>query len=294
MTQASGPEAIVQAQLDAYNAHDVDALIAIYADDAQQFQHPATLLAQGSAQIRERFAARFAVAKPHARLVKRIVAGSMVIDHEIVSSESADGPGSVELVAMYQVEHGRIAQAWFIFGAKTQLRPAHAGDIADMEALIARSGVALSAGFYTDAQAAAVTRHVFGVDTQLVADQTYFLIDRDGVLAACGGWSKRATLFGSDRAKTGPDPLLDPATQAARIRAFFVDPTMARQGLGRMLMQHCQRQAADAGFKAMELAATMPGVPLYLASGFEVSEPFEITLPGEIKVPLARMRKVIQ
>src|SRR5471030_329480 len=201
MTKASGPETVVQAQLDAYNAHDVDALIAIYADDAQQFQHPATLLAQGSAQIRARFASRSAAARPHARLVKRIAVGDMVIDHEIVSSAAAEGPGSVELVAMYQVQDGRIA---------------------NMEALIARSGIELSAGFYTEAQAAAVTEHVFGVDTQLVADQTYFLIERDGVLVACGGWSKRATLFGSDRAKTGPDPLLDPATQAARIRAFFV------------------------------------------------------------------------
>jgi len=293
MTQAGGPEAIVQAQLDAYNAHDVDALIAIYADDAQQFQHPATLLAQGSAQIRERFASRFAAAKPHAKLIKRIVAGDMVIDHEIVSSAAAEGPGSIELVAMYQVADGRIAKAWFIFGAKTQLRLAQTGDIAAMEALIARSGIELSAGFYTEAQAAAVTQHVFGVDTQLVADQSYFLIERDGALVACGGWSKRATLFGSDRAKTGPDPLLDPATQPARIRAFFVDPSMARQGLGRMLMQHCQQQAAAAGFTAMELAATMPGVPLYLASGFAVSEPFDITLPGDIKVPLARMRKAI-
>jgi len=293
MTKASTPEAVVQAQLDAYNAHDVDALIAIYADDAQQFQHPATLLAQGSAQIRARFASRFAAARPHARLVKRIAVGDMVIDHEIVSSAAAEGPGSVELVAMYQVQDGRIAKAWFIFGAKTQLRLAQAADIANMEALIARSGIELSAGFYTEAQAAAVTEHVFGVDTQLVADQTYFLIERDGVLVACGGWSKRATLFGSDRAKTGPDPLLDPATQAARIRAFFVEPSMARQGLGRTLMQHCQQQAAAAGFTTMELAATMPGVPLYRAGGFEVVEPFEITLPGDIQVPLARMRKAI-
>lgn len=293
MTKTTGPESVVQAQLDAYNAHDVDALIAIYAEDAQQFQHPATLLAQGSAQIRERFASRFAAARPQARLLNRIVSGNLVIDHEIVSSDGTEGPGSVELVAMYEVAGGRIATAWFSFGAKTQLRLAQAADVPQLEALIARSGIELSAGFYTEAQAAAVTEHVFGVDTQLVADQTYFLIERDGALVACGGWSKRATLFGSDRAKTGPDPLLDPATQAARIRAFFVDPAMARQGLGRMLLRHCQQQAAAAGFTVMELAATMPGVPLYLASGFEVIEPFELTLPGDVKVPLARMRKNI-
>jgi GNAT superfamily N-acetyltransferase len=175
----------------------------------------------------------------------------------------------------------------------TQVRAARPDDIPAMEALIARSGVALSVGFYTTEQAAAVTRHVFGVDSQLVADQTYFLIEQHGTLVACGGWSKRSTLFGADRAKQGADPLLDPATEAARIRAFFVDPPAARQGLGRLLLQHCTDAAAAGGFRTLELAATMPGVPLYLACGFEVVEPFEITLPGPIQVPLARMRKRI-
>jgi len=149
----------------------------------------------------------------------------------------------------------------------------------------------LSEGFYTKEQAAAVTEHVFGVDTQLVADQTYFLIEQDGKLVACGGWSKRSTLFGADRAKQGADPLLDPATEPARIRAFFVAPGAERQGLGRLLLKHCTDAAAAGGFQALELAATMPGVPLYLACGFEVVEPFEITLPGPIQVPLARMRR---
>ena len=140
------------------------------------------------------------------------------------------------------------------------LRAATAADVPAMEALIRRSGIQLSKGFYTDEQAAAVTRHVFGVDTQLVEDGTYFVIERDGELRACGGASKRATLFGGDQHKSGPDPLLDPAAQPARIRAFFVDPSVPRQGLGRMLMAHCEREAAAEGFLAMELAATMPGV----------------------------------
>ena len=173
------------------------------------------------------------------------------------------------------------------------VRAARPDDIPAMEALIARSGIELSEGFYTKEQAAAVTRHVFGVDTQLVADQTYFLIEQHGKLVACGGWSKRSTLFGADRAKHGADPLLDPATEPARIRAFFVDPPAARQGLGRLLLQHCSGAAAAGGFHMLELAATMPGVPLYLACGFEVVEPFEITLPGPIQIPLARMRKAI-
>jgi GNAT superfamily N-acetyltransferase len=173
----------------------------------------------------------------------------------------------------------------------TLLRAARMDDVPRMEDLIARSGIELSAGFYTPEQAQAVTRYVFGVDTQLIEDGTYFLVERGGELLACGGWSKRATLFGADRTKTGPDRLLAPALEAARIRAFFVAPPAARQGLGRMLMEHCQREAAAAGFTTLELAATMPGVPLYLASGFDLVEPIEIALPGGVSVPLARMRK---
>jgi GNAT superfamily N-acetyltransferase len=171
------------------------------------------------------------------------------------------------------------------------VRAARPDDIPAMEALIARSGIELSEGFYTKEQAAAVTEHVFGVDTQLIADQTYFLIEKNGELVACGGWSKRSTLFGADRAKQGADPLLDPATEPARIRAFFVAPGAARQGLGRLLLRHCTDAAAAGGFQSLELAATMPGVPLYLACGFEAVEPFEITLPGPIQVPLVRMRR---
>ncbi|MDC8758857.1 GNAT family N-acetyltransferase [Janthinobacterium fluminis] len=177
--------------------------------------------------------------------------------------------------------------------AAPTLRLAETVDVARLEALIAHSGIALSAGFYTPQQAEAVTSHVFGVDSQLIADRSYFLIEQDGVLLACGGWSRRRTLFGGDRAKSGPDPLLDPASEAARIRAFFVAPEMARRGLGRQLLQHCKEQALLAGFRTLELAATMPGVPLYLAAGFEVVDSIELHLPGGIIVPLARMRQAI-
>lgn len=173
------------------------------------------------------------------------------------------------------------------------LRPAQMADVPVLEALIARSGIGLSAGFYSDAQAAAVTRHVFGVDTQLIADQTYFVIEDAGKAVACGGWSKRRTLFGGDRAKSGADPLLDPSQEAARIRAFFVDPGMERRGLGSQLMRHCTREAARNGFSALELVATLPGEPLYLASGFAVIERFVLDLPGGIQVPVTRMRKNI-
>ena len=173
------------------------------------------------------------------------------------------------------------------------VRAAAPADIPAMEALIKRSGIELSEGFYTAEQARAVTQHVFGVDTQLVADRTYFVIEQQGELVACGGWSKRSTLFGADRTKKGFDALLDPATEPARIRAFFVEPSAARRGLGRLLLQHCTDAAAEAGFHTLELAATMPGVPLYLACGFSEVDTFEITLPGPVQVPLTRMRKAI-
>ncbi len=109
------PADVVQAQLDAYNAHDVAALVAIYADNAQQFQHPDVLLAEGSAQIAARFTNRFAASRPQARLLNRIACGKLVIDHEIVTSVTDQGATEQELVATYEVVDGRIARAWFSF-----------------------------------------------------------------------------------------------------------------------------------------------------------------------------------
>lgn len=172
-------------------------------------------------------------------------------------------------------------------------RPAEPGDIPALQALIERSALALSVGFYTDEQAAAVTREVFGVDSQLVADGTYYAVEQGGAIVACGGWGMRSTAYGGDKSKTEPDRLLDPATEAARIRAFFVDPAMARRGLGSLLMRHCAQQAAAHGFTMLELTATMPGVPLYTALGFIPIESFDLPLAGgTVFVPLTRMRRV--
>jgi GNAT superfamily N-acetyltransferase len=172
------------------------------------------------------------------------------------------------------------------------IRLAEAADKAVMDALIKRSGIGLAAGFYTEAQAAAVTREVFGVDSALVFDGTYFAIESAGQIVACGGWSKRATDFGGDGAKHGNDRLLDPATEPARIRAFFVDPDQARRGLGGMLLEHCTAAARQAGFKALELVSTMPGEPLYIRYGFAPLERIELPLAGgTVLVPLTRMRK---
>jgi N-acetylglutamate synthase-like GNAT family acetyltransferase len=173
------------------------------------------------------------------------------------------------------------------------LRRAQTSDVAAIQALIARSARQLSVPYYTQAQAEAMIRHVFGVDSQLIADATYFVIESDAQFSACGGWSRRRTLFGGDQTKMGPDPLLDPATEPARIRAFFVEPGMARRGLGRQLMVECTREARAAGFSALELVSTLPGEPLYLATGFTVIERFELSLPEDIRVPVSRMRREI-
>lgn len=173
------------------------------------------------------------------------------------------------------------------------LRVAVRADVPALSALIARSGRELSKGFYSAEQADAIVRHVFGVDSQLIEDGSYFVIEDGGHIVACGGWSRRGTLFGGDQTKAGTDPLLDPARDPARIRAFFVDPGHARQGLGRQLMAACADAARRAGFRAMELVATRPGEPLYLASGFEVTERFQLLLPGDVRVPVARMAKAL-
>lgn len=174
-----------------------------------------------------------------------------------------------------------------------RLRPATLDDVPALDALIAESARGLSAGFYTGEQVEALVRHVFGVDTQLVHDGTYYVVEDDAGLAACGGWSARRTLYGGDVHKAAEDPRLDPATDPARIRAFFVHPRCARRGLGRRLWEACARAAATAGFRRIELMATMPGEPLYAALGFTVEERTSITLPGGVAVPLARMGRAL-
>jgi GNAT superfamily N-acetyltransferase len=173
------------------------------------------------------------------------------------------------------------------------LRLATPDDIGTLTVLIEQSARVLSAGFYSAQETEAVVRHVFGVDSQLIADGTYFVIEADGRLAACGGWSRRSTLFGGDQFKAQADALLDPARDAARIRAFFVHPDFARQGLGRMLLEASMNAARDEGFTALELMATLPGEPLYRAFGFEALERRELPFGPDIRVAMLRMRRAI-
>ncbi len=150
----------------------------------------------------------------------------------------------------------------------TALRRATAADVPELEALIAASARALGRGYYTDAETEAAIAHVFGVDSALVADGSYFVATVDGALAGCGGWSARRTLFGGDQFAARQDDQLDPATDAARIRAFFVAPAFARRGVGAAILGACEDAARAAGFGTAALMATLPGVPFYTAHGY--------------------------
>ncbi len=139
---------------------------------------------------------------------------------------------------------------------------------------------------FLSAEQIEASRSVMGLDTQLIADGTYFVVLHGTDIAGCGGWSRRATLFGGDHTAGRDAALLDPAQDAARIRAMYTAPAYARRGVGRFILSLCENAAADYGFGQAELAATAAGVPLYTACGYEKSEPIEAGI-----VPLVRMRK---
>jgi predicted N-acetyltransferase YhbS len=172
------------------------------------------------------------------------------------------------------------------------IRQARADDVATLDRLIPESVRGLSGGYYAAEQIESAIVHVFGVDTQLIRDGTYFVAEIDRELVGCGGWSRRRTLYGGDQTKSGEDEeYLDPATEAARIRAFFVHPGWARRGIGSALMRTCEAAARAAGFTRLELMATLPGEPLYAALGFVMVEQVDVEMPGGHVLPLRRMVK---
>jgi GNAT superfamily N-acetyltransferase len=172
-----------------------------------------------------------------------------------------------------------------------ELRLATIRDVPALVELIPLSARALSRGFYSAAQTEAAIRYVFGPDTRLISDGTYFVAEEAGVLAGCGGWSRRRTLFGGDQMQDGDDGLLDPLADAARIRAFFVHPAFARRGIGAAILRACMDAARAAGFARLELAATLPGVPLYEAFGFQGRERLDLELPEGVVLPILRMER---
>jgi GNAT superfamily N-acetyltransferase len=173
------------------------------------------------------------------------------------------------------------------------VRVATDADVPALRTLIAESVRGLSVGYYTPAQTESALVHVFGPDTQLIADGTYYVVESAGVLVAAGGWSRHRTLYGGDQMKSGEDSVLDPSTEAARIRAFFVHPAWARRGLGRLLFEHCHSAASAAGFRELTLVATLPGVPLYAALGFVERERFAAPMPGGLELPVVRMTRAV-
>jgi len=173
------------------------------------------------------------------------------------------------------------------------VRAATMADVPALQSLIETSVRALSAPFYSQVQIEASIREVFGVDTQLIADGTYYVIDSSSGPTACGGWSHRRTLYGGDQMKDVVDPELDPTVDAARIRAFFVHPDFARRGLARALYAECAGAARAAGFRRIELMATLPGEPLYLALGFSPSERVSLPLGKGVELPLVRMARAL-
>src|SRR5262245_43627419 len=174
------------------------------------------------------------------------------------------------------------------------IRTALPEDAPALEQLLRRSVRVLSAGYYTPRQIESALIYVFGVDTQLIADGTYFVAELNGRIVGCGGWSKRRTLYGGDQMKSGEDDLLDPATEAARIRAFFIDPDFARRGVGRKLIAACEEAAAANGFKRLELGATLPGEPMYAAVGYAAIERIDHAMPDGEVLPVVKMQKRVE
>ena len=170
------------------------------------------------------------------------------------------------------------------------IRTATEADLPALRDLMALSIAELQKAFLTPEQVKA-SFDIMGLDTQLVADRTYLVVEADGALAGCGGWSRRATLFGGDHTAGRDAALLDPATEAARIRAMYTHPDFARRGVGRLIIETCETAAAAEGFARCEMAATLAGEPLYRACGYEVIEPFDGVTSTGMTVPLKRMGK---
>jgi len=173
-----------------------------------------------------------------------------------------------------------------------RIRPATPADVPALRDLIDASVRGLQTGDYTQAQIEAALKTVYGVDSQLIADGTYFVAETERPeIVGCGGWSKHKTLFGGDQWSGRYDSLLDPSHDAARIRAFFVHPAWARRGIGSMILEACETAARSAGFTRLEMGATLSGVPFYRAKGYEAVENLEVPLGDGESMTVVRMTK---
>ena len=173
------------------------------------------------------------------------------------------------------------------------IRGATDEDVVVLGALIAASVQVLQANDYTAEQRDGALGTVFGVDTQLIRDGTYYVVEHAGEIVGCGGWSRRRTLFGSDQKAGREDAVLDPKKDAARIRAFFVKPGWERRGIGTLIMRTCEAAAAAEGFRRLELGSTLTGVGLYRAHGFVAEEEIQVPLGNGLMLPVVKMSKAL-
>jgi len=171
-----------------------------------------------------------------------------------------------------------------------QIRKANLTEREKIQELITNSARQLSREDYSSDQIEAALKQVFGVDTSLIEDGTYFVAEKAGQLVGCGGWSRRRTLFGGDQFSDRDTSELDPQSEPARIRAFFIHPEFARQGIARALLDRCEAEAREFGFRALELMSTLPGIKLYEACGFEKLQPVQLEVNGVV-IDFVVMRK---
>jgi len=173
------------------------------------------------------------------------------------------------------------------------IRKARLADKPAIEKLIEESVRGLSRDDYDARQIELSIKTVFGVDTELIADETYFIAEAEtGEIAGCGGWSKRKTLYGASvYAASRDSELLDPERDAAKIRAFFIHPEFARKGIGTLILDACEREAKAHGFKSAEMMATLPGVKLYAVRGYAGSEEVKVPIGDNIDITCIKMRK---
>lgn len=182
---------------------------------------------------------------------------------------------------------------------QVRLRVARMDEIEAMNSLIAKSASELSVNDYTAEEIASAVQFVFGVDSELIEDESFFVMEDEtrgqhkGEIVACGGWSRRSTLFGSDSSVSRSNGYVDPHTQPAKIRAFFVRPTCARKGLGSRLLRHCEKEAKLHGFTELELMATLPGLKLYQRYGYSACEEVTHVMPNGVAIRFVRMKKCI-
>ncbi len=171
------------------------------------------------------------------------------------------------------------------------IRKAHLDDRDAIKQLIIESARGLSRNDYSRQQIEATIATVFGVDTNLIVDGTYFVADSEGVLLGCGGWSKRKTLFGGDQYASRDAGYLDPKSEPAKIRTFFVHPEHARKGIARAILITCENEARACGFQSVELMSTLPGIKLYQACGYQGDDRVELDVGKGLTIGLVPMRK---